>query len=714
MDGEGGRRGAPGITLVGTLIFNDTLTLDSVLVSIKGQTSDSRNNTEKKSFKIEIDEILDQDLLGYDNLNLNCAFDDHSGMREALFLDLTRTFTPALKGAFVDLYINGQSWGPYNNIQQIEGTYIKEWFGDNDGTRWRAVAPDGITNPGGPFGTGLSSLNYNGPDSSDYNRYYTLKRTEKDDPWQDLIDVCQVLDEAPIDDLYTGLNDIFDMDRALWFLAQEMVFSDDDSYINKGGMDYYVYWDNATGRLMPLEVDANSVMNMRYVTWSPFYREDDPRFPLIYRVMQNTELRQRYLAHLRTVLEDYFIEGDAIARIDEFADILDQRVQDDPKKIYSYDQFVDGVEELKQYVRQRIAFLMDHNEIDRTGLEVSELTMTSDAGLGQPPVAYEDAMIEATVEGDVAKVVLYYGTSWDGAYSRVDMTSNGNGVFTASIPGFAQSTLVRYYIEAIQDDAFSTATYYPPGAEHDVFIYQVSPVVVTTEDVVINEFMASNDETVADNAGEYDDWIELYNKGNTTVDLSNFFLSDKEDNITKWDFPDNTFLEPNDYLIIWADEDGDQETPDDLHCNFKLSAGGEAVVLVNGNEEIIDKVVFQDQETDLSMARRPNGVGDFVIGAATFNANNDGLTNTDEDFAIEVKVYPNPTVDRVFIDYSQAEEVDVRLFNNLGQEMPITVKSATSNRLEVDLALVPNGTYQLAIRTAKHNQLTSVVLNVIR
>ena len=120
LDGTSGPFGNPGQSLVGVLTFNDTLVLDSVLVSIKGQTSDFQNNSEKKSFKIEIDELKDQDLMGYDNLNLNCGFQDRSSMREVLYYDVSRSFTPSLKGAFVDLYINGQYWGPYSNIQQID------------------------------------------------------------------------------------------------------------------------------------------------------------------------------------------------------------------------------------------------------------------------------------------------------------------------------------------------------------------------------------------------------------------------------------------------------------------------------------------------------------------------------------------------------------------------------------------------------------------
>ena len=85
-----------GASLIGQLRFNDELLLDSVLISIKGQTSDRRNDTEKKSFSIKIDDYIDQDLMGYDNINLNCAFDDESGMREVLFYDISKDFTTAL------------------------------------------------------------------------------------------------------------------------------------------------------------------------------------------------------------------------------------------------------------------------------------------------------------------------------------------------------------------------------------------------------------------------------------------------------------------------------------------------------------------------------------------------------------------------------------------------------------------------------------------
>ena len=143
----------------------------------------------------------------------------------------------------------------------------------------------------------------------------------------------------------------------------------------------------------------------------------------------------------------------------------------------------------------------------------------------------------------------------------------------------------------------------------------------STSDVAINEFMASNDATATDPAGEYEDWIELYNNGTEAIDLSGFFLTDDATDLTQWVIPDGTTIEPSGFLIIWADDDEDQ---DGLHASFKLSASGESVILVDpADTSIVDAIDYPEQTTDLSYARIPNGTGDFQQSAPTFNATND-------------------------------------------------------------------------------------------
>lgn len=138
-------------------------------------------------------------------------------------------------------------------------------------------------------------------------------------------------------------------------------------------------------------------------------------------------------------------------------------------------------------------------------------------------------------------------------------------------------------------------------------------------DVVINELMPLNNSTATDPAGEYDDWIELYNNSETEADLSGYFMTDNENNLTRWRFPDGTVIRGHGYLILWADGELDQ---DGLHTDFGLSADGEELLLVTPDIKIAEKVTFGPSEGELSYARNPNGSGSFEWGTPTFNTEN--------------------------------------------------------------------------------------------
>ena len=141
--------------------------------------------------------------------------------------------------------------------------------------------------------------------------------------------------------------------------------------------------------------------------------------------------------------------------------------------------------------------------------------------------------------------------------------------------------------------------------------------------VVINELMADNDNIIADPQGDYDDWLELYNRTDSAVLLTGMYLSDKEDEPTKWAFPENTEIPANGYLIVWLDDD--EDAAEGLHANFKLSKGGEVALFVdtdaNGNQ-VLDSVTFGEQETDVAYGRLPDGTGDFQVVQATPGAQN--------------------------------------------------------------------------------------------
>ncbi len=54
-------------------------------------------------------------------------------------------------------------------------------------------------------------------------------------------------------------------------------------------------------------------------------------------------------------------------------------------------------------------------------------------------------------------------------------------------------------------------------------------------DVIVSEILASNKQTVRDPLGTYSDYVELYNKGDSDIDLFGYGLTDDE--VSIWMFP---------------------------------------------------------------------------------------------------------------------------------------------------------------------------------
>jgi hypothetical protein len=137
--------------------------------------------------------------------------------------------------------------------------------------------------------------------------------------------------------------------------------------------------------------------------------------------------------------------------------------------------------------------------------------------------------------------------------------------------------------------------------------------------VVVNELMPVNSSTEADQNGEFDDWIELYNLSSSSVNLSGYYLSDNKKEPGKWKIPQGTIIASKGYLIVWADNDTTQAG---LHANFKLSSQGEDALISDPEKTILDKTSFPPQSLELTWSRVPNGTGEFKWQAPTFNRSN--------------------------------------------------------------------------------------------
>lgn len=205
---------------------------------------------QKRSLVLSLDYVHpDQQLGGYNKLNLLNSHEDASFLRTVLSLEVARNYVPAPKANFVQVAINGELWGVYVNQQHFNKDFIKEWFDTTKGARWKVRG-----SPGGRGG-----FNYLGEDVAPYKQIYEMK--SKDDPkaWVDFIKLCKVLNETPADQLEKALAPLLDIDGALKFLAWDNALVNGDGFWTRAS-DYEFYQD-VKGRFHLIPYDANETFS---------------------------------------------------------------------------------------------------------------------------------------------------------------------------------------------------------------------------------------------------------------------------------------------------------------------------------------------------------------------------------------------------------------------------------------------------------------------
>jgi hypothetical protein len=143
-------------------------------------------------------------------------------------------------------------------------------------------------------------------------------------------------------------------------------------------------------------------------------------------------------------------------------------------------------------------------------------------------------------------------------------------------------------------------------------------------EVVINEFLAANTESLQDARGNYSDWIEILNTGTTPESLTGWSLTDKEDKPAKWLFP-ALILAPGAYCVVFASGD-DTTDGEALHTSFRLSHKGEFLGLYDSSGALRDSIgpAFPEQIVNVSYGRRTGQPGWWYLEPPTPGAANSG------------------------------------------------------------------------------------------
>lgn len=652
--------GADGYTLATQVIING-VTYDSVGVRYKGNSSYDSSRV-KNPLHIKLDFVHGSaDYNGVTDVKLSNGFSDPTSLREVLAYSILRNYMAAPQCNFARVTINGVYYGVFSNSESIDKDFVSNHFYSSDNSFFKC-------NPETVVNGHLPNLVYLGLDSANYYDRYEMKSNLA---WKDIIALCDTIANAS-----SLLDSVIDVDRAIWMLAFNNVTVNLDSYTGAFAQNYYLYKDD-NGRFDPVIWDLNmcfggfqatgsgnlNVSGMQ--TMTPILHSTNAARPLIQKLLSNAFWQKMYIAHMRTINDEFFGNGNYLTEAQTMQTLIDSSVQAENYSLYTYAQFQQSftanygnVPGLSTLMGTRTTYLDGTTQFQQTPPSISNV-ISNPSSIG----VNDTIWITGTVT-NTTSVYLGYRDQLSKKFNRVPMYDDGlhhDGAAGDNVYGaymIATSALLQYYLYAENANAGMFA---PERAEYEFYTVQVAVNTASVGEVVINEFLASNQNDAIDEAGQHEDWIELYNRTANPLSLLGLYLTDDYTNPMKFTLPD-VIIQPNSTLIIWADED--PTTTSYVHCNFKLSGAGESLMLSNAAGTVLDSISFGAQAADISMARCPNGTGSFIAASiTTFNAANTCIISVPEiSNEVMTRVFPNPAREAVTIFSNHPQVYSAELF----------------------------------------------------
>lgn len=261
---------------------------------------------------------------------------------------------------------------------------------------------------------------------------------------------------------------------------------------------------------------------------------------------------------------------------------------------------------------------------------------------------------------------------------------------TCSILGESQVILSPVYTSTLSNSGSIRAIYEKNSGEDPDKDLQV----------VINEIVASNS-LIADEYGQYDDYLEIYNNGTREVNIAGWYISDTPANPTLHQIPSTnaqlTTIPAKGRLVIRAD---DEPAQGELHASFKLSKDGETVTLSRLNYlaelTVMDAVTFPYMEQNMSYSRIPDGSDTWRIVPATYNLTNGDWSST-EDIRVLARIYPT-LVDN-YLTIENVQNKLIRIINLTGKVM--MQQTCNEETMTLELSHLQPGVYILTAGNEK-------------
>jgi spore coat protein H len=609
-------------------------TVENIGFRLRGNTS---RYSQKKSFKVSFNTFEPgRKFYGLEKLNLNGEHNDPSIIRSKLCWYLFKTLqVPSSRAFHTMVFINGNYYGLYIAVEHVDENFVKEHFNAGGGNLYKCLWPADLTYLGS---------NPNAYKSKNGNRriYDLITNTEADD-YSDLEILIYILHFTSQNDFPALMQQYFDVDLFLRVLAVDVaVGSWDDYWFLKN--NYYLYHNPASGQFEFIPYDYDNTFGVWWdgilagVDWGTrdIYNWGNPNEarPLVERIMEVPDFKNRFSYYLDQLLNHGFNPDTLFPRIDAIQNKILSAAHNDLYRTLDYGFTVDDFHNsydmalgghvtygLKPYITTRRNSALAQLIIKNIAPVLSNLIHSPSAPQTSDSISFRVTLLD---DHHIQNVQLHYYL--DNTWQSLDLFDDGghndgqdnDQIYGTTLPALNRSIHLSYYMSA-RDDSMAISTL-PAGAPQNVYKIKIGYPVVP---LFINEFLAANNSNLVDEAGDHDDWIEIYNGGSQSISLQGLYLSDNFDNPSKWSFPD-TLLPAGKFLLVWADE---EKSEGPLHTNFKLNKDGEQIGIFQNDSSgwaPVDTLAFGSQTSDVSYGRQTDGGGPWKF----FDHPTPGQSNT--------------------------------------------------------------------------------------
>jgi spore coat protein H len=601
-----------------SFVFDDgssSDTLENIGFRLRGNTS---LGSAKKSFKVSFNTYEPgRKYEGVEKLNLIGMHNDPTMVREHLYFETYNALgLPEHRSNFVRLYINGDYYGLYTNMEHIDEVFVGNRFGNDQGNLFKC--------------TWGADLQWRGDNPDEYiNHGYELHINDDTDNIGDLIHFIDVLNNTPDAEFMCAIEEVFNVQGFLQTYALDISTGHWDNY---GGNqnNYYLYQNLSSGKFEFLSFDADNSFGVDWLgfDWTEKDVYDWPTgwytLPLISRLLSFDTYRAQFSYYLTDMIQHALDPALVESQVLAWRTLIAEAALEDEYRTYdwgyTYDDFWNGFTEngidghtpygITPFAELRA--LSTSIQTETTPLPPIVRYLETNPML--PSAGGTCSLITSVIDdGSISSVTLEYKYTYGGPSFTTPLFDDGlhndaaagDGIYATSISIGSSVTAIFYKIIVTDNEGLSTN--YPYCDD-----YTELTLFTNNINMVINEVMSANTTVLADESGDYDDYIELFNAGATTISLYGYFLSDDPTQPWKWRLPD-LVVQPGAYLLIWAD---DETEAGSFHTNFTLDNDGEWLGLYSPAGMLyapVDTLHMPALGNDQSWGRLPNGSGAFTM-----------------------------------------------------------------------------------------------------